>query len=74
MGRTGAGVEVREKSIRFTFVPGKPTLMVDGKPVLPTPANATTRGCSHERGRLDLARDRCRCPDRVRDLCFVGLE
>lgn len=39
MGRKGVGVEVREASIRFTFVPGKPTLMVGGKPALPTPAN-----------------------------------
>ncbi|RVU45329.1 site-specific integrase [Rubrivivax rivuli] len=39
MGRTGSGVEVRAKSIRFTFVPGKPTLMVNGVPALPTPAN-----------------------------------
>lgn len=39
MGRVGAGVEVREKSIRFTFVPGKPTLMVNGEPAAPTPAN-----------------------------------
>lgn len=39
MGRVGAGIEVREKSIRFTFVPGKPTLMVNGTPAAPTPAN-----------------------------------
>lgn len=39
MGRTGSGIEVRAKSIRFTFVPGKPTLMVNGIPALPTPAN-----------------------------------
>lgn len=39
MGRTGTGVEVRAKSIRFTFVPGKPTLMVNGEPAKPTPAN-----------------------------------
>jgi integrase len=39
MGRTGSGVEVREKSIRFTFLPGKPTWMLDGAPVPPTPAN-----------------------------------
>lgn len=39
MGRVGMGVEVREKSIRFTFVPGKPTLMVNGAPAAPTPAN-----------------------------------
>ncbi len=38
MGRTGAGVEVREKSIRFTFLEGKPTLMRDGVPLPPTPA------------------------------------
>lgn len=39
MGRTGSGIEVREKSIRFTFVLGKPTLMVDGKTAAPTQAN-----------------------------------
>lgn len=39
MGRIGSGVEVRTKSIRFTFVPGKPTLMVNGVPAKPTPAN-----------------------------------
>lgn len=39
MGRVGAGVEVREKSIRFTFIEGKPTLMVNGEPAPPTPAN-----------------------------------
>lgn len=39
MGRTGTGVEVRERSIRFTFVLGKPTLMVNGEPAKPTPAN-----------------------------------
>ena len=39
MGRSGAGIEVRAKSIRFTFVPGKPTLMVNGIPAAPTPAN-----------------------------------
>lgn len=39
MGRTGAGIEVRAKSIRFTFVPGKPTLLVNGVPAAPTPAN-----------------------------------
>lgn len=39
MGRTGSGVEVRKTSIRFTFVPGKPTLMVNGTPAAPTPAN-----------------------------------
>jgi integrase len=39
LGRTGAGVEVREKSIRFTFLPGKPTLTVQGTPAAPTPAN-----------------------------------
>lgn len=38
MGRA-KGLEVRETSIRFTFVPGKPTLMVDGVPVKPSPAN-----------------------------------
>lgn len=39
MGRTGSGLEIREKSIRFTFVPGKPTLTVNGEPAKPTPAN-----------------------------------
>lgn len=39
MGRAGSGIEVRAKSIRFTFVPGKPTLMVNGVPAAPTPAN-----------------------------------
>jgi integrase len=39
MGRTGSGVEVRPRSIRFTFVPGKPTLLVNGVPAAPTPAN-----------------------------------
>lgn len=39
MARTGSGVEVRPKSIRFTFVPGKPTLLVNGQPAAPTPAN-----------------------------------
>ena len=39
MGRAGTGVEVRERSIRFTFVPGKPTLTVNGEPAKPTPAN-----------------------------------
>lgn len=39
MGRTGAGIEVRATSIRFTFVPGKPMLMLNGAPAKPTPAN-----------------------------------
>lgn len=43
MGRKGAGVEVREKSIRLAFVyertPVRKTLCTDGKPMLPTPAN-----------------------------------
>lgn len=39
MGRTGSGVEIRAKSIRFTFLPGKPTWMLEGAPVPPTPAN-----------------------------------
>jgi integrase len=43
MGRTGDGVEIREKSIRLTFtIDGKPrrhTLMIDGKAMAPTPAN-----------------------------------
>lgn len=38
MGRAG-GIEIRARSIRFTFVPGKPTLMVNGEPAAPTPAN-----------------------------------
>lgn len=39
MGRQGSGVEVRERSIRFTFIEGKPTLHINGTPALPTPAN-----------------------------------
>jgi len=39
MGRTGTGLEIRERSIRFTFIEGKPTLHINGKPALPTPAN-----------------------------------
>jgi integrase len=39
MGRAGSGVEIRERSIRFTFVEGKPRLMVNGEPARPTPAN-----------------------------------
>jgi integrase len=43
MGRKGNGVEVREASIRLSFVfegaPVKRTLMTDGKPMAPTPAN-----------------------------------
>lgn len=43
MGRNGDGVEVREKSIRLSFVyEGKPcreTLKTDGAPLPPTPAN-----------------------------------
>jgi integrase len=43
MGRTKGGVEIRERSIRLNFtVEGRrerPTLMVDGKPMPPTPAN-----------------------------------
>lgn len=39
MGRTGSGVEVRDTSIRLTFLPGKPTLALDGVPWPPTPAN-----------------------------------
>lgn len=38
MGR-GQGVEIRARSIRFTFLEGKPTLMVEGKPMRPTPGN-----------------------------------
>ena len=39
MGRAGLGVEVRANSIRFRFVPGRPTLMINGQPAQPTPAN-----------------------------------
>lgn len=43
MARTGDGVEIRDKSIRLSFsVDGEPrryTLMIDGKPMPPTPAN-----------------------------------
>jgi integrase len=39
MGRTGSGIEIRPGSIRFTFLPGRPTLQVNGKPLKPTPAN-----------------------------------
>lgn len=43
MGRKGTGIEVREKSIRIAFqyqgAREKHTLMVNGKPMLPTPAN-----------------------------------
>lgn len=38
MGKAG-GIEIRERSIRFTFIEGRPTLMVNGKPAAPTPAN-----------------------------------
>ncbi|MEX3914811.1 DUF3596 domain-containing protein [Paraburkholderia sp. BR10872] len=42
-GKTTGGVEIREKSIRLHFtIDGKrqrPTLMVDGRPLAPTPAN-----------------------------------
>ena len=43
MGRKGAGVEVRETSIRLSFVwqgaPRRETIVTDGKPMPPTPAN-----------------------------------
>jgi integrase len=44
MGQAGKGVEVRDKSIRIFFITEdgerhKPTLMVNGKPMPPTPAN-----------------------------------
>ncbi|OAK55026.1 hypothetical protein A3K87_04300 [Variovorax paradoxus] len=43
MGRTGSGVEAREKSIRINFVldgqTKKETLKTDGKPMPPTPKN-----------------------------------
>lgn len=43
MGRTGLGVEIRAKSIRLSFmldgVQERRTLMINGAPVRPTPAN-----------------------------------
>lgn len=43
MGRTGSGVEAREKSIRISFAyegkPRKETLKTDGQPMPPTPKN-----------------------------------
>lgn len=43
MGRTGSGVEVRDSSIRLSFVfdgrPRRETIVTDGKPMPPTPAN-----------------------------------
>lgn len=39
MGRNGSAIEVRATSIRFGFLPGKPTLRVNGEPMRPTPAN-----------------------------------
>lgn len=43
MGRKGDGVEIREKSIRLAFMldgrEERKTLKVNGKPMLPTPAN-----------------------------------
>lgn len=43
MGRKGTGIEVRETSIRIAFTyegnPLRKTLMVNGAPMLPTPAN-----------------------------------
>ena len=43
MGRKNSGVEIRERSIRLHFtvdgIRHRPTLKVDGKPMLPTPAN-----------------------------------
>ena len=43
MGRTGAGVEVRENSIRLHFTyegqPCRETLRINGEPAKPTPAN-----------------------------------
>lgn len=43
MGRTGAGVEVRERSIRISFTfegqPCRRTLELNGRPLPPTPAN-----------------------------------
>ena len=38
MGR-GTGVELRARSMRLTFVEGKPTLLINGVPALPTAAN-----------------------------------
>lgn len=43
------GVEVRANSIRFTFLPGKPTLMAEGVPIRPTAANiARANKLAHE--------------------------
>ncbi|QCP54546.1 DUF3596 domain-containing protein [Trinickia violacea] len=43
MARKGDGVEIREKSIRLSFmldgIPQRQTLMVNGRPMPPTPAN-----------------------------------
>lgn len=43
MARTGSGVEIRERSIRLSFMldglQQRETLMLNGKPMLPTPAN-----------------------------------
>lgn len=43
MGRRGSGVEIRERSIRLSFVldgaPQRHTLMLNGAPIPPTPAN-----------------------------------
>jgi integrase len=43
MGRRGSGVEIRERSIRLSFVldgaPERHTLMLNGAPMPPTPAN-----------------------------------
>lgn len=58
MGRRGSGVEVREKSIRLSFtLDGKPqrhTLMLNGEPLPPTPANVkyATRLAAEIRDRI----------------------
>lgn len=48
MAKTGSGVEVRDSSIRLKFVyegqTVKPTLQLNGSPMLPTPANVKYAG------------------------------
>lgn len=50
------GIEIRAKSMRFTFLEGKPTLMVNGAPMLPTPPNIkyATRLAAEIRQKLAL--------------------